>query len=85
VVFDGLSRQINNGEQWAVAGHNGSGKTTLLKLITGECLQVYANRIRLFGEKSGAGQTFSPAFPGPAADDSHCPDHGKISSTADSG
>jgi molybdate transport system ATP-binding protein len=57
IVLDGLDWSVREGEHWAVTGPNGAGKSTLLKLITGECLQVYANRIRLFGRDRGLGQT----------------------------
>jgi molybdate transport system ATP-binding protein len=57
VVLDRLTWAVGEGEHWAVTGPNGAGKSTLLKLITGECLQVYANRIRLFGMERGPGQT----------------------------
>lgn len=57
VVLDRLTWTVKKGEHWAITGPNGAGKSTLLKLITGACLQVYANTIRLFGESRGAGQT----------------------------
>jgi molybdate transport system ATP-binding protein len=57
VVLDRLNWTVKKGEHWAITGPNGAGKSTLLKLITGACLQVYANRIRLFGEPRGTGQT----------------------------
>jgi molybdate transport system ATP-binding protein len=57
VVLDRLTWTVRSGEHWAISGPNGAGKSTLLKLITGDCLQVYANTIRLFGEARGTGQT----------------------------
>ena len=57
VVLDRFTWAVGEGEHWAVTGPNGAGKSTILKLITGECLQVYANRIRLFGKDRGAEQT----------------------------
>lgn len=57
IVLDRFSWVVKKGERWAVTGPSGAGKSTILKLITGECLQVYANRIRLFGKDRGAGQT----------------------------
>ncbi len=57
VVLDHLSWKVNPGEHWAVTGPNGAGKTTLLKLITGDCLQVFANRVRLLGQNRGPHQT----------------------------
>ncbi len=57
VVLDRFTWTVREGEHWALTGPNGAGKSTILKLITGECLQVYANRIRLFGKDRGAEQT----------------------------
>jgi len=57
IVLDRITWTVRNGEHWVVTGPNGAGKSTLLKLITGECLQVYANRIRLFGKDRGPEQT----------------------------
>jgi molybdate transport system ATP-binding protein len=55
-VLDRLSWRVDAGQHWAITGPNGAGKSTILNLITGDCLQVYANRIRLFGKRRGAGQ-----------------------------
>jgi molybdate transport system ATP-binding protein len=55
-VLDRFSWTVGANDHWAVTGPNGAGKSTLLKLITGECLQVYANRIRLFGKDRGVEQ-----------------------------
>jgi molybdate transport system ATP-binding protein len=57
VVLDRFHWLVREGEHWAVTGPNGAGKSTLLKLITGDCLQVYANRVRLFGKDRGPNQT----------------------------
>jgi molybdate transport system ATP-binding protein len=56
-VLDRITWTVKDGQHWAVTGPNGAGKSTLLKLITGECLQVYGNRIRLFGKRRGADQS----------------------------
>ncbi len=56
LVLDGVDWSVNSGEHWALIGPNGAGKTTLLKLITGEQLQAYANRIELFGRLKGSGE-----------------------------
>lgn len=55
-ILDKLNWKMCSGENWAVTGPNGSGKTTLLKLITGENLQGYANKIFLFGQRKGSGE-----------------------------
>ena len=57
MVLDHFSWIMQEGEHWAITGANGAGKSTVLKLITGDCLQVYANRIRLFGKDRGPDQT----------------------------
>jgi molybdate transport system ATP-binding protein len=57
IVLDRLNWRVRAGEHWVISGPNGAGKSTLLKLITGDCLQVYANRIRLFGRRRGADQS----------------------------
>lgn len=56
-VLVDLSWKLNKGEHWLIQGPNGSGKTTFLELITGDCMQVYANDVRLFGRKRGSGET----------------------------
>ncbi len=56
IVLNRLSWTVEPGQHWAITGPNGAGKSTILKLITGDCLQVYANRIRLFGKPRGTGQ-----------------------------
>ena len=57
VLLDRFSWTMQDGQNWAIVGANGAGKSTVLKLITGDCLQVYANRIRLFGKDRGPDQT----------------------------
>lgn len=56
-VLDRFTWTVKERQHWAVTGPNGAGKSTLLKLITGECLQVYGNRIHLFGKRRGADQS----------------------------
>ncbi len=56
-VLDGLSWQVYEGENWYLRGPNGAGKTTLLGLINGENTQAYANKIYLFGQRRGSGET----------------------------
>ena len=57
MVLDRFTWTVTEGQHWAITGPNGAGKSTVLKLITGECLQVYGNRIRLFGRHRGTGQS----------------------------
>ena len=57
LVLDGIDWMVRAGENWALIGPNGAGKSTLLKLITGENLQAYANRITLFGRPKGSGES----------------------------
>jgi molybdate transport system ATP-binding protein len=55
-VLDRVTWTVHAGQHWAITGANGAGKTTLLQLVTGDCLQVHANRIRLFGHARGPHQ-----------------------------
>jgi molybdate transport system ATP-binding protein len=48
---------VRRGEHWALLGANGAGKTTLLSLILGDHPQVYANDVRLFGQRRGSGES----------------------------
>ena len=56
-VLVDLNWQLNKGEHWLIQGPNGSGKTTFLELITGDCMQVYSNDVRIFGIKRGSGES----------------------------
>ena len=55
-VFEDFSWTWPPGEHWQVAGPNGSGKSTLVKLIVGEHLQAYSNRVWIFGKRRGSGE-----------------------------
>lgn len=57
VVLDAIDWTVQTGEHWALIGPNGAGKSTLLKLITGDHLQAYANKIDLFGRPKGSGES----------------------------
>ena len=56
-VLKNIDWEVNSGEQWLLQGHNGSGKSTLLSLLNGDHPQAYANKIHLFGQKRGSGES----------------------------
>ncbi|MBQ2080341.1 MAG: ATP-binding cassette domain-containing protein [Treponema sp.] len=56
-VLRDLSWEVKSGCHWLIRGPNGSGKTTILELITGDNMQVFRERIFLFGKKRGSGET----------------------------
>lgn len=49
-ILKDINWQVKEGGNWAILGPNGAGKSTLIKLITGENLQVFANKIKIFGK-----------------------------------
>ena len=56
-VLANLNWVVRRGESWALLGPNGSGKSTLLSLIIGDNPQAYANDVRVFGHRRGAGES----------------------------
>ncbi len=56
-VLVNLNWEVKKGEHWLLQGPNGSGKTTILELITGDNMQVFREKIYLFGKKRGSGET----------------------------
>ena len=56
-VLVNLNWEVKNGEHWLLRGPNGSGKTTVLELITGDNMQVFREKISLFGKRRGTGET----------------------------
>jgi molybdate transport system ATP-binding protein len=56
-ILDDIHWTVRRGERWAVLGPNGSGKTTLLSLICGDHPQVFANDVRVCGQRRGHGET----------------------------
>lgn len=56
-ILDGLNWQVRQGERWALTGHNGAGKSTLLSLINGDNPQAFANKIILFDQIKGSGES----------------------------
>jgi len=57
VIFKKFNWSIFKDENWKIIGPNGSGKSTLLNLISGDNLQVYSNKIFLFGKRRGTGES----------------------------
>lgn len=56
-ILDGLNWQVRQGERWALTGHNGAGKSTLLSLINRDNPQAFANKIILFDQQKGSGES----------------------------
>ncbi|MFZ7259785.1 molybdate ABC transporter ATP-binding protein ModF [Avibacterium avium] len=56
-ILDKLDWQVKRGENWWIKGPNGAGKSTLLSVISGDHPQSYANKVRLFGNQRGSGET----------------------------
>ena len=56
-ILSNINWQINSGERWLLKGANGAGKSTLISLITGDHPQAYANKVFLFDQKRGSGES----------------------------
>ncbi len=56
-VLVNLNWEVKHGVHWLIRGPNGSGKTTILELITGDNMQVFREKIMLFGKRRGTGET----------------------------
>ncbi len=56
-VLVDMDWEVKHGEHWLIRGPNGSGKTTMLELITGDNMQVFREKVFLFGKKRGTGET----------------------------
>ncbi|MBO4319546.1 MAG: ATP-binding cassette domain-containing protein [Treponema sp.] len=56
-VLVNLNWEVRHNEHYLIRGPNGSGKTTILELITGDNMQVFREKIYLFGKRRGSGET----------------------------
>jgi molybdate transport system ATP-binding protein len=56
-ILQAIDWEVKGGERWALLGPNGAGKSTLLSLINGDNPQAYANRIFLFDQRRGSGES----------------------------
>lgn len=56
-VLVNLDWEVKRNEHYLIRGPNGSGKTTMLELITGDNMQVFREKIYLFGKRRGSGET----------------------------
>lgn len=56
-LFTGLDLTINAGDHTLITGPNGCGKSTLLGIITGDNPKCYANKLRIFGNYRGSGES----------------------------
>ena len=57
LILDRISWRVLPGECWLLSGPNGAGKSTLLSLVNGDNPQAYANKIHLFGQRRGSGES----------------------------
>ena len=57
LILDRISWRVQTGECWLLTGPNGAGKSTLLSLVNGDNPQAYANKIHLFGQRRGSGES----------------------------
>ncbi len=57
LILDHVNWQMKQGERWMLVGHNGAGKSTLLSLINGDNPQAFANKITLFDQRKGSGES----------------------------
>ena len=56
-VLVNLNWEVKKGEHFLVRGPNGSGKTTIMELITGDNMQVFREKVYLFGSRRGSGES----------------------------
>lgn len=56
-VVQDLNWQVKKGEKWMLSGPNGSGKSSLISLIFADNPQAYSQRIILFDQIRGTGES----------------------------
>lgn len=56
-VLVNLNWEVKKGCHWLIRGPNGSGKTTILELITGDNMQVFREKVYIFGARRGSGES----------------------------
>ncbi len=56
-VIENLTWKVHKGEKWSIRGGNGVGKSTLLSLLYADHPQAYSNRVFLFGNRRGQGES----------------------------
>lgn len=56
-VLTDLNWEVKRGEHFLIRGPNGSGKTTIMELITGDNMQVFREKVFLFGKRRGSGES----------------------------
>lgn len=56
-VLVDLNWEVKKGGHFLVRGPNGSGKTTIMELITGDNMQVFREKVYLFGKRRGSGES----------------------------
>ena len=57
LVLRNLSWCVHRGEHFLIQGPNGAGKTTIMELITGDNMQVFREKVFLFGKRRGSGES----------------------------
>ncbi len=56
-IVQDITWAIRRKDFWQLIGPNGSGKSTLLSLITGDNPKAYGQKLYLFGQKKGSGES----------------------------
>ena len=57
LVLRDFSWCVHRGEHFLIQGPNGAGKTTIMELITGDNMQVFREKVFLFGKRRGTGES----------------------------